>query len=100
MRVQPAELSRGVAVDAKNFAVKRGIGARCGPGLGVHFSEAQQGKVFEKIAKQFSRVGCGRTGRDNFCERIRFYGEIFTEGGGGAAIVYQRNIISPVNCYL
>jgi hypothetical protein len=48
-----------VAVDAKNPAVKRGIGGRCWPGLGVHFSEAQQGKVFEKIAKQSSRVGSG-----------------------------------------
>jgi hypothetical protein len=31
------------------------IRARKLPGLVVHFSEAQQGKVFEKIAKQSSR---------------------------------------------
>ena len=48
-----------------------------GPDLRVHFSEAQQGEVFEKIAKQFSRVECGRIGRGNFCEKIRFYGGIF-----------------------
>jgi hypothetical protein len=52
--------------------------ARKLPGLVVHFSEAQQGKVFEKIAKQSSRGGLRGVGAREFLSGIPFYG-IFLE---------------------
>ena len=60
------------------------------PGLGVHFSEAQQGKVFEKSAQQSSRGGLqGDRGAAWGCFKSRFTGEFGIKmdfGVGGAAI--------------
>jgi len=66
------------------------IRARKLPGLVVNFSEAQQGKVFEKIAKQSSRGWLrGKGGAARSCFKFRFTGEFSIKmdlGLGGAAI--------------
>jgi hypothetical protein len=48
------------------------------PGLGVHFSEAQQGKVFEKITKQYSRGWLRGTEGTKIVMGFEFYMEIFS----------------------